>query len=271
MTKTPGILKIALLQFSAGTDKGSNLKTALALTQEALAKGAQGVLLPEVFNFRGDAKDQEAFRAARENIPGPTVEAFRPLARRAKAFILLGSLLERAPQGLAYNTSVFLDGCGQIQARYRKIHLFDARLADKIIREAELMKAGQRPALARAGAFTFGLSVCYDLRFPDLYQRYARQGAKVLTVPSCFTRKTGEAHWEPLLRARAIENLSYVLAPAQVGTDRRGIQAHGHSMIVAPWGEIIAEGSGDREEIIFGQIEMEEVQKARKALPGVLK
>ncbi len=116
-----------------------------------------------------------------------------------------------------------------------------------------------------------GLSICYDLRFPELYQNYARKGVEILTVPSCFTKKTGEAHWETLLRARAIENLSYVLAPNQVGIDARGMRAYGHSMIISPWGEVIACGSGVGQEIIFGEIDFEEIRKARSILPGIIK
>ena len=116
-----------------------------------------------------------------------------------------------------------------------------------------------------------GLSICYDLRFPDLYQNYARRGVEILTAPSCFTKKTGEAHWETLLRARAIENLSYVLAPNQTGDDMRGMHAHGHSMIISPWGEIIARGSAEGQEIVFGEINIEEVRKARQILPGIIK
>ncbi len=117
----------------------------------------------------------------------------------------------------AYNTSVFIDPHGKITAKYRKIHLFDARIGDKIVKEEDCLRAGRRPVTVKVGEFKVGLSICYDLRFPDLYQNYARRGVEILTVPSCFTRKTGEAHWETLLRARAIENLSYVLAPNQVG------------------------------------------------------
>ena len=116
-----------------------------------------------------------------------------------------------------------------------------------------------------------GLSICYDLRFPELYQDYARGGVEILTAPSCFTKKTGEAHWETLLRARAIENLSYVLAPNQIGSDARGMQAYGHSMIISPWGEVIARGSATDQEIIFGEINMEEIRRARQTLPGIIK
>jgi nitrilase len=166
---------------------------------------------------------------------------------------------------------VFIDPRGAITAKYRKIHLFDARIGDKIVREMDCLRAGRRPTTVKLGEFRMGLSICYDLRFPGLYQNYARRRVEILTVPSCFTRKTGEAHWEVLLRARAIENLSYVLAPNQVGIDKRGMRAYGHSMIISPWGEIMAQGSAAEQEIIFGEVNIEEVRKARHVLPGIIK
>ena len=264
-------MKIALLQFCAGLDKAANLSKALTLSQEAIGRGAEFILLPEVFNFRGVGGNNELIEKAAEKIPGPSSDAFAPLAKKYNVSFLLGSILEKAPNAYTYNTSVFIDTQGSIAAKYRKIHLFDALIDDKITREADYLRAGTRPATARIGKFRMGLSICYDLRFPELYQNYARKGVEILTVPSCFTKKTGQAHWEALLRARAIENLSYVLAPAQVGIDAGGMQAYGHSMIVSPWGKVIGLGSAEKEEIIFGVISMEEVCKARQALPGIIK
>jgi len=263
-------MKVALLQYNASQDKAANLALGLDMSREAIAKGAQFILLPEVFNFRGDARNRELFAEATEKVPGPSTNVFIPLAKEHKVAFLLGSILEKAPGAHAYNTSVFIDPRGKIAAKYRKIHLFNARIGDKMIREADFFRAGQKPVTAKAGEFRMGLSICYDLRFPALYQEYARKRVEILTVPSCFTRKTGEAHWEPLLRARAIETLSYVLAPNQVGTDLRGMQAHGHSMIISPWGEVIAKGSAGDQEIILGEISMDEVCKARQVLPGII-
>lgn len=263
-------MKVALLQYSASSDKAANLARALAMSQEALEMKAKFILLPEVFNSRGDTRNKELFAKATERIPGASCNAFIPLAQKYKAAFLLGSVLEKTSSNRAYNTSVFIDSSGGIAAKYRKIHLFDARIGDKMVREADYFLAGRRPVMGKVGEFKVGFSICYDLRFPDLYQHYARKGAEILTVPSCFTRKTGEAHWEPLLRARAIENLAYVLAPNQVGMDARGMQAHGHSMIISPWGEIIAQGSAEGQEIVFGEINLEEVRKARQVLPGIV-
>lgn len=265
-------MKVALLQLCASQDKAANLAQAIAMSQEALEKGAKFILLPEVFNFRGDSRNKEAFAQAAEKIPGPSVKAFIPLAKRYQASFLLGSIIEKAsPHARAYNSSVFIDEHGTVAAKYRKIHLFDARIGDKIVREADSFQAGCRLATVKAGGFRAGLSICYDLRFPDLYQRYARKGVEILTVPSCFTKKTGEAHWEALLRARAIENLAYVLAPNQVGTDSRGMEAYGNSMIISPWGEILARGSSLGQEIVYGDIRIEEIDKARLILPGIVK
>jgi predicted amidohydrolase len=283
-------MKVALLQFCAGTDKTANLSRALTLSREAIGKKTQFILLPEVFNFRGDARDKESFARATERIPGPSTDAFVPLAKKHKVSFLLGSILEKAPcadgrdkifpiasfrgsifSSRPYNSSVFIGPQGVITAKYRKIHLFDARMGNRIIKEEDCFRAGTRLTTVKIGEFRAGLSICYDLRFPELYQNYARRGVEILTVPSCFTRKTGEAHWETLLRARAIENLAYVLAPNQVGMDERGLQAYGHSMIISPWGEVIARGSGSSQEIIFGDINIEEVRKARRKLPGIIK
>jgi predicted amidohydrolase len=271
MSKKQGNLKVALLQLNASQDKAANLAQATAMSQEAIAKGAQFILLPEVFNFRGDSRNRELFASATEKIPGPSTSALSALAKKHHVSFLLGSILEKSADTRAYNTSVFIDAQGKITAKYRKIHLFDARIGDKIIRESDCFQAGKRLATAKVGEFNMGLSICYDLRFPELYQSYARRGVEILTVPSCFTRKTGEVHWEALLRARAIENLSYVLAPNQVGIDARGMHAHGHSMIVSPWGEVIARGSEGGQEIIFGDINMQEIHKARQTLPGIIK
>jgi len=264
-------MKVALLQFCAGTNKAANLLKALTMSQEALERGAEFILLPEVFNFRGAGSDKGLVGKAAEKIPGPSTDAFVPLAKKYNVSFLLGSILEKAPNSRFYNTSVFIGPRGAITAKYRKIHLFDARIDDKTVTEADCVRAGRRPAMAKVGVFRIGLSICYDLRFPGLYQNYARRGVEILTVPSCFTKETGQAHWETLLRARAIENLSYVLAPDQVGIDACGMRAYGHSMIISPWGEVIARGSGAGQEIIFGEINFKEIRRARQILPGIVK
>ena len=260
-------MRIALIQFNAGADKNDNIRRAVTFVERALKAGANFVLLPELFHWRGDMRGPSLMAAVAERVPAESVHPFLALAAGHKAFILIGSVLERASNNKFYNTSVLINDQGSIGAKYRKIHLFDARIGDTIIKESDYFIPGSRGAMARARGFTAGLSICYDLRFPDLYRRYGRLGADVLTVPSCFTKKTGQAHWETLLRARAIENLSYVLAPNQVGAGARGVEAYGNSMIVSPWGQVQARGSGDREEIVYGEINKAEIIKARAILP----
>lgn len=264
-------MRIALVQFNAGADKNDNLRRAAALVERALKQRSQGVLLPEVFNWRGDTSDAAAMAAAAERVPGASLQPFISLARRFRAHILAGSILEQATDKRFYNTSVLINSAGDLEAKYRKINLFDAALGAKIICESDYLKAGRQPVVGRFGPFTAGLSICYDVRFPDMYQRYAAQGAQALMVPACFTRKTGTAHWEVLLRARAVENLSYVLAPNQVGTSARGVEAYGNSMVVSPWGKVLARASADKEEIVYADIDVQEVAKARKILPGIVR
>lgn len=260
-------MKIALLQYCAGADKAANVKLAAGMVREALARGCKFVLMPETFNFRGQGED---YSLVAEDIPGPSVRPFMTMARQFRASILIGSLFERGTGHKVYNTSVLIDPAGRISAKYRKINLFYACLGDKILRESERFLSGRQKVAAPVGEFKVGLSICYDLRFGLLYGHYAALGVNVLTVPSCFTKITGQAHWEILVRARAIEALAYVLAPNQTGKDTRGVEAYGHSLIVSPWGEILAMGSAKGTEIIEAIMDMNEVRKARSKLPGVI-
>ena len=262
-------MKIALIQFNASGDKKKNLSRAKEFVVQAIGQKAQWILLPEIFNFRGDLRNKETLQHNRETIPGSTSNDFLKLAQKQNVNILLGSILEKAQGHKVYNSSIAINGQDGSITKYRKIHLFEAILGDKIIRESDCMAKGGQTQMVMVGEFKVGLSVCYDLRFPALYQEYAKKGATVLTVPSCFTKITGQAHWETLLRARAIENLCYVLAPNQVGMDARGVEAFGHSMVVDPWGKIVACGSADQEEIIYADISPERIKEARGKLPGL--
>lgn len=264
-------MKIALVQFNAGPDKKDNIRRASSFV-DAASRRARFVLLPEVFCCRMDLSKSESFRAAAESIPGDTLKPFMFLARKRKIFILAGSIIEKSKTAhKAYNTSVLIDPYGRIQAIYRKIHLFDAQLKTGSLKESKIFLSGKVPIMGRVDRFKIGMSVCYDLRFPDLYQHYRRAGADIITVPSCFTRATGRAHWEVLLRARAIENQCYVLAPNQIGQDARGVATFGHSMVISPWGEILACASANKEEIIFADISLQEIKKSQKILPGFRK
>lgn len=262
-------MKISLVQFNAGPDKNDNIRRAFLFIEEAASHGAEFILLPEVFHYRGDLRNPANVRATAESIPGASLKPLMELAAKKRVFVLAGSVIERGDiAGKAYNTSVLIDAKGRIQVKYRKIHLFDAKLQTATLKESKIFIAGTRPALGKIGKFSLGMSVCYDLRFPDLYQVYRRSGAHMLSVPSCFTQTTGSAHWEILLRARAIESQAYVLAPNQVGKDARGIVSYGNSMAVGPWGEILVRGSANKEEILYADISLREIKKSQKILPG---
>lgn len=258
-------MKTAVIQMNSSGDKRRNIEKALDFVRAAAGRGARFILLPEVFNYRGGIKTKEALRMIAEDIQGESLRPFLDAARRHKAFILAGSIYEKA-QGSAkvYNTSALISPAGKIIAKYRKIHLFDAILEEKTVCESDSFLAGKKIVAARVKEFNIGLSICYDVRFPELYRACARLGAHVLCVPSAFTKMTGQVHWEVLLKARAIENLCYVLAPNQTGTDSRGVEAFGNSLMISPWGEILARASATAEEIIFAELSLVEVQKARR-------
>lgn len=260
-------MKTAVIQFNAGKNKEKNIKKALCLVQRAVAKKAKFILLPEAFNFRGKEDPRRGFLDVAETIPGRSIKPLMDVAKTCKVAILAGSICERVSgKKKAYNTSVLINGQGRISARYRKIHLFDAVIEKTKIEESRHFSAGRKTAMAKIGLWSVGLSICYDLRFPDLYQKYAKSGAGILCVPSAFTKATGRAHWEVLLRARAIENFCYVLAPNQTGKDGRGVVNYGNSMIVDPWGKVLARASGGEEEIIFADLDENLLRRKGKAL-----
>lgn len=264
-------MKVAVIQMNSVDDKRQNIARALQLVSRAIKAKAKFIALPEVFNYRGPLNEANREFVA-EDIPGESTQIFMDLAKGRKVFILIGSIYERVKSSpKVYNASVLINDQGKVQAKYRKIHLFDAVIGKRAVKESKSFLAGDYPCLAKVGDYTFGLSICYDLRFPNLYQRYAQMGALVLSVPSSFTFMTGRAHWEVLLRARAIENLSYVLAPNQVGRNAEGIPSYGHSMIIGPWGNILAEASENKEEIIYAQLDFKEIKQARRILPALFK
>jgi predicted amidohydrolase len=257
----------AAVQMVASDDKTANLAEAERWIRRAAAKGARLVALPEVFFWRGQKKDE---RSAAETIPGPTSERLSALARELSIYLLGGSILEEiAGSEKAYNTSLLFDPKGTLAASYRKIHLFDVDLANGVsLRESATRENGDGIVVAQTELGAMGLSVCYDLRFPELYRGLASQGAEVIFVPSAFTAFTGQAHWEALLRARAIENQAYVIAPDQFGESPKSFETHGHSMIIDPWGKIVAElvdGPG----IITGEIDLDYLARVRAELPAL--
>ena len=262
-------MKAAVIQLGAGKDKRRNIERAVWWVHQAASKKAKFVVLPEAFNFRGKGGARRGFQDYAEIFPGPSTIPLMEAAKVEKIFILAGSICESVPGNTkVYNASVLINSKGDIVAKYRKRNLFNALFEKASVDESKFFLRGKKGALAKIGPWSVGMSICYDLRFPMLYQEYARKGADVLCVPSAFTKTTGQAHWEVLLRARAIENLCYVLAPNQIGNDGRGVISYGNSMIISPWGELLARASEDKEEILVVQLDKNYLTTRRKILPG---
>src|SRR5215217_3997956 len=221
------MLVAAAIQMSSTPDKGENKRTAEALIREAVSSEAELVALPELWSCHGL---DEVYRENAEPVPGPTTEFMGDLARELGVYLLGGSILEGEPGSERLsNTSTFFDPSGEMTAVYRKIHLFDVRVSDREYLESANIAPGNEIVTAKAGAATLGLSVCYDVRFPELYRLLALRGAEILAVPAAFTLQTGKDHWELLLRARAIENQAFVIAPAQWGQKADGRWTYGRS------------------------------------------
>lgn len=262
-------MKIAAIQLNVGEFKEKNIAKALHFVKEAIECGSKAIFLPEVFNYRGTL-NKGILSELSEKIPGPSLLPFMDLAKKHRVFIIAGSIYEKIPKSTkCYNTSVVINDYGRVSARYRKIHLFDAVVGDRVIKESQNFCAGKLPVIAPLGPVRLGMSVCYDLRFPEFFRKYGKKKCEVIGVPSNFTYETGKAHWEILLRARAIENLAYIVAPNQCGSCPDGVQAFGNSMIIDPWGGILARASADCEEIIFAQIQREALEYSRAILPMV--
>ncbi len=257
----------AAIQMLATDDKAANLKEAEHEVRRAAAQGARLIALPEVFIWRGDKRLEREFA---ESIPGPTSKTMGALAGELETYLLAGSILEAIPgSAKVYNTSLFFGPSGNLLASYRKIHLFDVDLANGTsLRESASREYGDSLVVTDTEFCKAGLSVCYDLRFPELYRTLAKQGAELIFVPSAFTAYTGEAHWEALLRARAIENQVYIIAPDQFGKSAKSFDTHGHSMIVDPWGEILSE-LPDGPGVITAEIDLDYLAKVRAELPAL--
>jgi predicted amidohydrolase len=255
----------AVVQLTSTTDVERNLAAAEALVAEAAGRGASFVGLPENFAF---LRSEGQPAPEPQDLDGPWVARMADLARRTRVTLLLGSLPERVPgEARVRNTSVLLGPDGRTAAVYRKIHLFDIDLPGmEHLKESKAVVAGDEVVTAETALGTVGLTICYDVRFPELYRELARRGARCLCVPSAFTERTGKAHWEVLLRARAIENLAYVLAPAQVGQHGGGRSSHGHAMIVDPWGTVVAQAP-DGEGVAVAELDFDRLERLRRELP----
>ncbi len=259
-------LKTALIQLASGPDKAANLEKSLTYTQQAITKGATLIVLPEVFNWRGKDWDPDTIP---EPIPGPSTRPFQSMAATHRCTIVLGSLYEKSSDpAKSYTTTVVIAPDGGIAATYRKQHLFDVTLADgTAIRESDRFLPGDHPVLTTINGIPTGLSICYDLRFPELYRDYAQKGAKLLLIPSAFTAPTGQAHWETLVRARAIENQCFVLAPNQTGTGGTGVPSFGTSLAVDPWGALLAKASETKEETHLVTLDFQKLEEIRRTFP----
>jgi len=260
--------KVACVQNCAGTETEPNLKDCADLVREAAGEGADFVLLPEYFtglDIQGHILIPEAFAEADH----PALPLFAGLAREHRAWILLGSLAITPDDGAIVNRSYLLDPKGGIIARYDKIHLFDVDLpGGESYRESETIAPGACAVVTDLPWGRLGLSICYDLRFAQLYRALAQAGADFLTVPAAFTKTTGEAHWHVLLQARAIETGCYVFAPCQYGVHAGDRATFGHSLIIDPWGQVLADGGEDRG-VVVAEVDPAAVARARAMIPAL--
>jgi predicted amidohydrolase len=253
----------AAVQMCSGESRAANLERATELVREAARRGARLVVLPEVFAWRGPDG-----AAAAEPVPGPLTETLGALARTLGIHLCAGSVLEAVPgEPRAYNTSCLFDPRGALIGRYRKLHLFDVDLPGRVcVRESDTRAPGADVVAVPTELGTLGLSICYDLRFPELYRRLVRAGAEVLLVPSAFTFTTGAAHWEVLCRARAIENQCYLIAPDQAGLSPHGFRDWGESLLVDPWGRVLGRG-GEGEAVVTAEVDLDYLARVRQELP----
>jgi predicted amidohydrolase len=260
-------VKVAAVQLNSTADRAANMAVADRLTRAAAADGAQLIVLPEKWTAMGGEQDM---LDSAQPLEGPAIAWARAVARELGIEIVAGSILERLPgQDKLANTSVHIDADGEIRALYRKIHMFDVEVEGRVYRESELEQAGEEIVLsATADGLELGLTVCYDLRFPELYRILAVRGARLMTVPAAFTLATTRDHWETLLRARAIENQAFLIAANQFGEHPAGQHSGGRSMIVDPWGIVLAQAP-DGECHILAELDLARQREIRRRLPSL--
>jgi deaminated glutathione amidase len=257
-------MRVAVVQMNSGTDRAANVARGLALAEQAADEGAGLVVLPEYMTYLGP---DDGLAGAAEPVPGPTTDAFAELAWRRSITVVPCLVEATASPSRFRNTAVVIDPSGRLQAAYRKVHMFDVDVPDgPTDRESDTMEPGTSLSIASVGGLRVGLSICFDLRFPELYRALALAGANVLVVPSAFYEATGRAHWEVLLRARAIENHAYVLAATQHGINGAGGHMHGNAMIVDPWGVILAR-LADGDGVVTADIDPAEADRRRGQVP----
>jgi predicted amidohydrolase len=268
MSKSDGAFRAGLIQMRSGRNPQANLDAAAKMIGEAKAAGADYVQTPEMTNIM-ELSRAKLFEAIAEEEKDICLPAFRELARKHKLHLHIGSLAIKVSPEKAANRAFMINPRGDIVARYDKIHMFDVDLAGgESYRESNNFRPGESGVVTDLPWARVGLTICYDLRFPALYRALTEAGASVLTIPAAFTRQTGEAHWHTLMRARAIENGSFVLAAAQGGTHENGRDTFGHSLVVDPWGRVIAEG-GTEPGVILAEIDPAAVTAARARVPSL--
>jgi predicted amidohydrolase len=265
---TSASFRVGLVQLRSGRTPRANIDAAVRLIGEANDAGADYVQTPEMTNIM-EVKREEMFAAIAPEESDPGLAAFRETARARRLWVHVGSLALKVSPDKAVNRSLLIDPTGEIVARYDKIHMFDVDLAGgESYRESRSYRPGEIAIAADLPWGRLGLTICYDLRFPALYRALAGAGASFLAIPSAFTRQTGEAHWHVLMRARAIENTCYVLAAAQGGSHENGRETFGHSLVVDPWGRVIAEG-GTEPGVIMAEIALAEIATVRARIPSL--
>lgn len=265
-------VKVAALQMTSTADVDGNVETALRLCEKAAGDGAKLIVLPECFAHLGPGNGKLAIAEALppSTAPGPIWTAFAALAQRCQIELVLGGFWERSSEpDRVHNTSVLMGADGQMRAAYRKMHLFDVDLPDGTrLRESDTQVAGAEPVVAETVAGKLGMSICYDVRFPELYRALVDQGAELLSVPAAFTLTTGKDHWHVLLRARAIESQCYVVAAAQTGHHFGERRSYGHALICDPWGTVLAE-CGEGEGFALARVSPSVLRRVRRAVPSL--
>ncbi len=265
---TPSVFKVGLVQMRSGVDPQANLVAALAFVEEAARAGADYVLTPEMTNIM-EVKRERLFATIADEERDPMLAALREAAARLEIYVHIGSLAVKASPDKAANRSFLIDRRGDVVARYDKIYMFDVDLANgESYRESRNYRPGDLAVVTDLPWGRLGVTICYDLRFPALYRALAEAGASFFSIPSAFTRQTGEAHWHVLMRARAIENGSFVFAAAQGGRHENGRETFGHSLIIDPWGRILAEG-GTEPGVILADVDPAQISAARSRIPSL--
>ena len=258
-------MRAAAVQLHSTEDRDHNLQVAECLVRDAAGAGAELVVLPEKFNLMGSASQ---WQQGAEPLDGITISWAAELARDLNIWLLAGSIVERKEDGKLANTSVLMGPDGKNAAVYRKIHMFDVEVGGVPYRESDLEEAGDEIVVSDAAGIQVGMSICYDLRFPELYRILALKGAKVVCIPSAFTAHTGKDHWETLIKARAVENQTFIVAADQIGPCPSKHDSYGRSMIVDPWGTVL-EVAADRETFIVADLDLDRQEEIRRELPSL--